>query len=133
MPIWRRVVYLTSGLLVASCIMLGGCGGGNGPSGLQWSFFKQLGPRKAKLAGEVGYCVGEPKPRIEKVIRSYSGNRVFLTLILSKGRPEPEECRGTMLGVFKTVTFQRNLDQLVLLDSSTDPPSRRWPVATPNQ
>lgn len=131
--VFQRVVYLMTGLLVASCVTLGGCGGGDGPNGLQWSFFKQLGSRKAKLAGEVGYCAGEPKPRIGKVIRSYSGNRVFLTLILSQGRPEPKECRGIMLSVFKTVSFQRNLDQLVLLDSSTNPPSRRWPVTAPTQ
>lgn len=127
MPIRQRVVYLIAGL-VASYVILVGCGGGDGPRALEWSFFKQLGPHKAKLAGEVGYCVGEPKPRIEKVLRSYSGNRVFLTLILSQEQPEPEECRGIGLGVFKTVSFQRNLEQLVLLDSSTDPPSRRWPV-----
>lgn len=128
MPIRPRIVYLITGFLVASCIILVGCGGGDESSALQWSFFKQLGPRKAKLAGEVGYCVGEPKPRVEKVIRSYSGNRVFLTLILSPERPEPEECRGVGLAVFKTVTFKRNLEQLELLDSSTDPPSYRWPV-----
>lgn len=129
----QRSFYLLAGLLVASCVTMGGCGSGDSPDGLQWSFLKQLGPRKAKLAGEVGYCVGEPKPRIEKVIRSHSGNRVFLTLILGPERPEPEECRDVTLGVFKTVSFQRSLGQLVLLDSSTDPPSRRWPITTPAQ
>jgi hypothetical protein len=124
----QRIVYLITGLLVASCVAFVGCGSGDDPSALQWSFFKQLGPRKAKLAGEVDYCVGHPKPRVEKVIRRYSGNRVFLTLILSPEQPEPEECRGIILGVFKTVTFKRNLTQLVLLDSSTDPPMRRWPA-----
>jgi hypothetical protein len=124
----QRIVYLITGLLAVSCVTLVGCGSGDDPSALQWSFFKQLGPRTAKLVGGVGYCVGEPKPHIEKVIRSYSGSRVFLTLILSQERPEPEECRGVDLGIFKTVSFQRNLEQLVLLDSSTDPPSRRWPV-----
>lgn len=125
-PIRRRIVYLITGLLAASSIILAGCG--DDSNALEWSFFKQLGPREAKLAGEVDYCVGEPKPRVEKVIRSYSGNRVFLTLILSPERPEPEECRGIILGVFKTVSFQRDLEQIELLDSSTDPPSRRWPV-----
>lgn len=127
MPIRQRIVYLITGLLVTSCVTLASCGDDDA-SALEWSFFKQLGPRKAKLAGEVGYCVGDPKPRVEKVIRRHSGNRVFLTLILSPERPKAEECRGVGLGVFKTVSFQRDLDQLILLDSSTDPPERRWPT-----
>jgi hypothetical protein len=127
-PIRQQIAYLITGFFVASCVSLVGCGGGDDESALQWSFFKQLGPRKVKLAGEVGYCVGHPKPRVEKVIRRYSGNRVFLTLILSPERPEPEECRGVGLAVFKTVSFQRDLEQIELLDSSTDPPSRRWPA-----
>lgn len=127
MPIRQRIVYSITGLLVAASVTLVGCGGGDDANELGWSFFKQLGPRKGKLAGEVDYCVGHPKPRVEKVIRRYSGKRVFLTLILSQERPEPEECRGVILFVFKTVSFHRNLERLVLLDSSTDPPSRRWP------
>jgi hypothetical protein len=127
-PIRQRTIYLITGFLVTSCVSLVGCGGGDDSSALQWSFFKQLGPHKAKLAGEVDYCVGEPKPRVEKVIRRYSGNRVFLTLILSPERPKPEECRGVGLGVFRTVRFQRDLEQLELFDSSIDPPSRRWPT-----
>jgi hypothetical protein len=119
-PIQRRIAsYSITGLLVTSCVALASCGGGDDASALEWSFFKQLGPRKAKLAGEVGYCVGDPKPRVERVIRRYSGNRVFLTLILSPEGPKAEECLGVGLGVFKTVSFQRDLDQLILLDSST--------------
>lgn len=127
MPSRQRIVYSLIGLLVASCIVLVSCGDGDDARALKWAFFKQLGPRKAKLGGEVGYCVGEPKPRVERVIRRYSGNRVFLTLILDPERLEPEECQGVGLGVFKTVIFQRDLDQLILLDSSTNPPERRWP------
>lgn len=128
MPARRQIAYSIAGLLVISCVTLASCGGGDDARALEWSFFKQLGPRKAKLAGEVGYCVGDPKPRVEKVIRRYSGSRVFLTLILSPERPKAEECRGIGLGVFKTVSFQRDLDQLILLDSSTDPPDRHWPT-----
>ncbi len=128
MSIWQRIAYLITGLAVASGFTLAGCGGGDNPNALQWVVFKELGPRKLKLVGEVDYCVGHPKPHVEKVMRSYSGNRVFLTLILSPEEPKPEECRGVGLGVFKIVSFQRNLEQLELLDSSTDPPSRRWPT-----
>jgi hypothetical protein len=130
-PIRQRIVWLIAGpllILTVSCAALVGCGGGDDENALEWVFFKQLGPHKAKLVGEVGYCVGEPKPRVEKVIRRFSGRQVFLTLVLGQERPEPEECRGVGLGVFKIVTFHRNLAQLELLDSSTDPPSLRWPV-----
>lgn len=124
----KQIGNLTAGFLIAASIVLAGCGSGDDAGTLEWSFFKRLGPNKASLAGEVDYCVGEPKPRVVKVIRRYSGNRVFLTLFLSQERPEPKECRGVILFVFKTVTFKRNLEQLELFDSSTDPPSRRWPV-----
>lgn len=66
MPIRRRIVYLIMGLLVTSCVTLASCGGGDDARALEWSFFKQLGPRKAKLAGEIGYCVGDPKPRVKR-------------------------------------------------------------------
>jgi hypothetical protein len=126
-PLQRRIA-LSTGLLMVFCGTLLGCGdGGVDASAIHWSFFEQLGPRKARLAGEVGYCVGEPKPRIEKVLRRYSGNRVFLMLILEERPPEPEKCRGVGLAVFKTVSFRRDLEQLKLFDSSTTPPTPRWP------
>lgn len=128
MRIRQRMVRRIGGLLAVCSLIMAGCGGGDESQALHWSFFKQVGPHKAKLAGEVGYCVGEPKPRVEKVLRSYSGNRVFLTLILTQERPEPEECRAIGLGVFRTVRFKRNLGQLELFDSSIEPPRRRWPA-----
>jgi len=86
-----------------------------------------LGPRKARLASEVDYCVGEPKPYIARVERRHSDNQVFLTLILDEQPLEPEECRGMILAVYKNVIFQQDLAQLELYDASTDPPERKWP------
>jgi hypothetical protein len=123
-----QCVYWCAGALVL-CLVAAGCGGRDDEGALRWSVFKQLGPHKAILAGEVGYCVGEPKPRVEKVVRSYSGRRVLLTLFLGRRQPKPQDCRGVGLAVFKTVSFRRNLAQLELLDASTDPPERRWPTS----
>lgn len=93
---------------------------------LEWSLLKRTGPKQARLVGEVGYCVGTPKPSVQHVMARYAGNRAFLKLLLSPQRPV-RKCRGVGLFVYKTVTLRRNLDQLILLDSSTDPPERRWP------
>jgi hypothetical protein len=118
------LTVLSVGLVFAGC----GGGGEDEIAALNWSVFKQLGPNKVRLAGEVDYCVGDPKPRIERAITRYSGNRAFLTLLLApQQRAESKECRGLIMAVYKTITFERPLNKLILLDSSTDPPERRWP------
>lgn len=125
----KRGIALSTALLVATCVALLGCGGGGADeNALPWAFYKHLGPHKGKLAVEVGYCVGEPRPRLEQVTRRYSGDRVFLTLTLKEGPPEPEKCLGKEIAVFKTVSFRRKLGQLELFDASTNPPTRRWPL-----
>jgi hypothetical protein len=116
-------------LLSVACVTLFGCGGGGADAdALPWVFYKHLGPHKGKLAVEVGYCVGEPRPHVEKVTRRYSGNQVFLTLILEERPSDPERCLGKEIVVFRSVSFRRKLGQLELFDSSTDPPTRRWPL-----
>jgi hypothetical protein len=67
--------------------------------------------------------------RLEQPIVEYSGDRVYIEL-----RHTPEESEGKQDGCFlslwdlhKTITFKRDLDELVLFDASTDPPEQRWP------
>ncbi len=69
-------------------------------------------------------------PLLEEPIIDYTGsNRVEIEL-----RRTPEEleegqngCLLQLLVAFKKITFERDLDELVLFDASTAPPERRWP------
>lgn len=120
-----------------STSMLGvGCGGGDDGSerAVQWYVDSPVGSKSARLEATVAICWAPV--RLERPIIEYSGNRVYLEL-----RHTPEENEGewdgcllSLLPLHKKVTFERDLDELSLFDSSTDPPEKRWPrPALPGQ
>jgi len=122
--------YLISGVLILGFTLLAfGCGGGGDRSAqaVEWGVSRQVGPRQIRLVTEIDHCRG-PTPTIERPVIEYSGKRVFIELLLT---PQEDSDHGgcllQLLGVQKTVTLKRDLDELVLLDSSTNPPERRWP------
>ena len=114
-------------------ILLGlGCGGGgdDGPERtVEWRVDRPVGPNWVRLSASIEVC-GIDLPLLEEPIIEYKGNRVYIEL-----RQPPEEleegqngCLLQLLGAFKKITFERDLDELVLFDSSTDPPEQRWPT-----
>ena len=116
--------------LLSTSLFGAGCGGGDDGSerAVKWTVERVLGPKTARLVAVVDFCV-EPV-RLEKPIIEYSGDRTYLEL-----RHTPEEMEGEHGGCFlgllvlhRTVTFERDLDELALFDVSTDPPEQRWPV-----
>jgi hypothetical protein len=121
--------------VAAGAILLGlilsavGCGGGGDRSAraVKWEVSRQLGPRQVRLVATVGSCGGQ-LPTIEPPVIEYSGNKVFIELLLA---PEEEsgdgDCLLELLGVPKVVRLKHDLDELVLLDSSARPPEPRWP------
>lgn len=107
-----------------------GCGGGDDGSerAVEWTVDPPVGPNWARLSATIEVCHLDP-PLLERPIIEYKGNRVYIEL-----RRRPEElsedvngCLLELLGAFKKVTFERDLDELVLFDASTDPPEQRWP------
>jgi hypothetical protein len=118
---------------LSGAIVIGGWFGSDddGPARpVEWKVERQLGPKQARLSAPIEYCSAEP-PRLERPIVEYSGNRAFIEL-----RRTPEElkegqngCLLRLLVAYKTITLERNLNELTLFDSSTDPPERRWPRA----
>lgn len=111
-----------------------GCGGGGDDGSewaVEWSVDRPVDPNsnRVRLSASIEYCSAE-FPRLERPVIEYTGDRVYIEL-----RRTPEElaedvngCLLGLLGVHKTITLERDLDELVLFDSSTDPPERRWPI-----
>jgi len=120
---------LAVAVFVATTLAGVGCGGGDDGSerAVEWVVERAIGPKSVRLVATVEVCV-EPV-QLEQPIIEYLGDRVYLEL-----RHTPEESEGEPGGCFlglltlhKAVTFERNLDELILFDASTDPPEQRWP------
>jgi len=126
----RRGIGVLAIATLLSTILFGvGCGGGDDGSerAVKWAVERAVGPKTVRLVATVEFCV-EPV-RLERPIIEYSGDRVYLEL-----RHTPEELEGQHGGCFlsllilhRTVTFNRDLDELHLFDASAEPPEQRWP------
>ena len=121
--------HVIAGALILGFILLAfGCGGGDARSAqaVEWGVSRQVGPRQINLVVEIESC--GPTPTIKRPVIEYSGKRVFIELLLApQEEPDQGGCLLQLLGIQKTITLKRDLDELVLFDSSTDPPERRWP------
>ena len=124
------VCALAIAALLGATLFAVGCGGGDDGSegAVEWGIDPPVGRKWIRLTAPVESCSSE-LPRLERPIVEYSGNRVYIEL-----RHTPEEkkegqngCLLSLLILHKTVTFKRDLDELVLFDASTDPPEQRWP------
>jgi hypothetical protein len=115
--------------LLSTPLFAVGCGGDDGSErAVNWTVERAVSPTSVRLAAVVGSC-SDPV-RLERPIFEYSGERVDLELrhTPEKSEDEYEGCFAPTLGVLhRTVTFKRDLDELVLFDASTDPPEQRWP------
>jgi len=95
---------------------------------VEWKVERQLGPKSARLSAPIEYCIRE-EPRFEEPIVEYEGDRAYIEMRLVPEK-EPDGPSGCFLNLpilHPTITLERNLDELTLFDSSTDPPQRRWP------
>lgn len=129
----RKVLGVLAIIALTGAALLGvGCGGGddNGSErAVKWGVDPPVGPNWVRIRAVIEVCKLDP-PLLEKPIIEYKGNRVYIEL-----RRTPEEldkdvngCVPRLLIPHKKITFERDLDELVLFDSSTDPPKRRWPT-----
>lgn len=120
-------------LLVATPL---GIGCGNGDDGaeraVQWGVDRPVGPKRVRLSAVIEYC-SFVSPPFEQPIIEYVGDRAYIELRLAPEDLEenPKGCLLSLAVAYKTITLERNLDELVLLDSSTDPPEQRWPTERP--
>jgi hypothetical protein len=119
-------------MFLGATLLTAGCGGGGGDGAeraVEWSVDRPVGLRWVRLAATTEWCWSPEAPLLEEPIVEYSGNRVYIEL-----RRTPEESEGEhkgcllqLLVAFKKITLERDLDELVLYDASTDPPEQRWP------
>ncbi len=110
-----------------------GCGGGDDGSerAVEWTVEHVIGPKTARLVATVEVCWYPV--RLEKPIIEYEDDRAYLELRHTPEKNE-EELGGCLLSLsilHTTVSFERDLDELTIFDSSTDPPQRRWPRERP--
>ena len=125
----RAMGVLAVAALLSATLLTIGCGSGDDGSerAVKWTVERPLSPKSARLAAVVEICIAPV--RLEQPIIEYSGDRAYVEL-----RHTPEKLEGEHNGCFlslavlhKTVTFERDLDDLVLFDGSADPPEQRWP------
>lgn len=119
--------------LLAASLLGAGCGGADDGSdrSVEWAAERAIGPKSIRLAATVRVCF---KPvELEQPIIEYTDHRVYLELrhTPEEGEGEYGGCPLSLLTLHKMVTFERNLDELVLFDASTDPPEKRWPRKWP--
>ena len=129
----RKAIGVLALTALVGAILLGvGCGGGDDSGSeraVKWGVDPPVGPNWVRIRAVIEVCSID-LPLLEEPIIEYEGNRVYIEL-----RQPPEElaedvngCLLQLVGAFKKITFERDLDELVLFDSSTDPPERRWPT-----
>jgi hypothetical protein len=117
--------------LLAATLFGAGCGGGDDVSkrAVEWGVDPPVGPNWARINAAIEGC-NPDLPLLEKPIIEYKGNRVYVEL-----RRTPEDGKGICVlnlpNASKKITFERDLDELVLFDASTDPPEKRWPRKQP--
>jgi len=119
-------------VLVGATLLGVGCGGGDDSGSeraVKWGIDPPVGPNWVRVLAPIEACI-HGQPLLEEPIIEYKGNRVYIEL-----RHTPEDdlggCALNLPLAFKKITFERDLDELVLFDASTDPPEQRWPTERP--
>lgn len=124
----KTIGVLMIAVLAGASLLGVGCGGSDDDGSeraVEWAAERAVGPKSIRLVATVEVCF-EPV-QLEQPIIKYSGHRVYLELRHTPEEGEYDGCLLSLLTLNRTVTFNRDLDELVLYDSSTDPPEKRWP------
>lgn len=126
------MVALLVVMLLSTTLLGVGCGGGSDDGSdraVNWGVYPPVGPNWVRVQAVIEGC-NPDLPLLEEPIIEYKGNRVYIEL-----RRTPEDGKGVchlnLPIAYKKVSFERDLDDLVLLDASTNPPEKRWPPERP--
>ncbi len=128
----KAIGALAIAVLVGATLLGAGCGGSdeNGSErAVEWGLAPPVGPNWIRVSAVIEACIYD-QPLLEAPIIEYEDDRVYIEL-----RHTPEDdlggCFLNLLVASKKITFERSLDELVIFDSSTDPPEQRWPTERP--
>lgn len=129
----RKAIDALAIAVLVGAILLGvGCGGGDDSGSeraVKWWVEPPVGPSWVRARAVIEGCSPDP-PLLEEPIIEYKGNQVYIEL-----RQSPEDGKGicflNLPIASKKITFERDLDELVIFDASTDPPEQRWPTERP--
>lgn len=97
---------------------------------LPWGIVSVSQPRTIRIGAQVGYCVGDPRPRIRRAPTKYRNGAVYIKVEAVLPREKPSDkglCGGKVLFLYKTITLKRDLADVKVYDSSISPPGLRWP------
>lgn len=124
----RKAIALAIAMLVGMALFGVGCGSDDDGSerAVEWAAERAVGPKSIRLVATVEVCF-EPV-QLEPPIIEHSSHRVYLELRHTPEEGEYDGCLLSLSTLHRTVTFNRDLDELVLYDASTDPPEKRWPA-----
>jgi hypothetical protein len=96
---------------------------------VSWRLSSVDGPRVVDLRNSVGYCVGDPKPRVDHVKVIEHPKSIFITTYV--GFPAPPQtsgqCAGVRLILKKRLRLKLAIEGRTIFDGSKVPPSQRWP------
>lgn len=95
---------------------------------VRWGLSSVDGPHGLTLTVLTGYCVGKPKPRIDRVTKTWHPKSVVIRVFLRYPKVhfgKSEGCGDLGLGISTKVKFGRSIAHRALYDGSTSPPQRR--------
>jgi hypothetical protein len=129
----RRTILLAASAIAATLVLQASAAGYVEPESVRpisWSLGSIEGPRRLTIGISTGYCVGKPKPRVDRIEREWHRRSLVLTVFIRY--PEVhwgkhEGCGGVGLGMSMAVGLGRPLSHRAIYDGSSSPPKRRYP------
>jgi len=92
-----------------------------------WKVGAILNSSTIEIVSDVGYCVGEPRPRFGKIAITRRGNNVYIKPFVINAPPETGPCRGVGYFEKRKIDLGEDVRGLQLYDVTTEPPTLRWP------
>lgn len=97
------------------------------PVPVAWEVGAVSGPSTVQIVSDVGYCVGDPRPRFGRIAITRHGSRVYIKPFVINAPPTSGPCRGVGYFEKRAIDLGDEIQGLQLYDATTEPPTLRWP------
>ena len=133
---FRKKIAIGIGFAAVSMALLGGltdtlaAGDEVAIRPVPWRLSSIDGQRVVGLRNSVGYCVGDPKPRVDHVKVIEHLKSIFITTYVGfPALPQTSrQCAGVRLILRKRLRLKQAIEGRTIFDGSKAPPSQRWPL-----